>query len=326
MKNRRRFISGIVTGSIVSVTGCAGSDIGGISGDFQTNQTKPEAVVEQFAAAISSGNAQTATELLHPESPSAPITQEDLSASSEVTVSDVRQISPKKVVELNAEVSGGEVTQEERQNRVSSLNEKIDSLLESAGAENHAFVAFAAQRDVRREEFLLSVVQDNDNWSIYQFPSEIASIPIPGAETTTRITKFIRFIQIVGSGTEGGKIDSLKLHIVLSGESDPVSMENISFTIVAQDTAVQLSGDKSTSGLVYEQLQSLDDGKTTLSEPEDRIVAILDLTEINGISPLEPNQEANIIANPREGIQDMKGYSMEIITPSNITADEEYNL
>lgn len=335
MKDRRRFISGIVTASIVSIAGCAGSDIGDIPGDLQSDRTKPEAVVEQFTTARFNGNIQTANELLHPESPMAPIPQDEGGSSAEITISNIRQISPQKLVELNAEASGG-ATQEEMQNRVSSLNESIDSLLASAGGENHAFVLLTAKANEQEAQILVSVVEDSKDWLIYQFPSQIASAPnsVPpgvrlsqeqqtGEEVTAEGEKHVRIIDVYGSATNDGEINSLTPILALRRRSDPVNLENSSILISTQNSTAEISGDSSTSGLVYAGFryeETLPAGETTLRDIDDVIAVTLDLTEIDGVTPFKPNQEATI------GIEfpDSATSYREVTAPEGIDAGATY--
>jgi hypothetical protein len=323
MADRRRFIGGIATASIATIAGCTGSDIV----DLQSDQSGPEAAVEQFTtASLLNGNPSAASEVLHPESPESPINQDDVTSSSEITISDIRQISPRDLVELNAEASGG-ASEEEIQNRVSALNERVSSLVENAGAEDHAFVIFTVKSDEDQIQFLVSVVQDSGDWLIYQSPSRIASPPDSVGlrqaqaqqETTSEVRDAVQIGRVVGNATDDGKIDSLRISLRPAAGSDPVNIANTTFIIEMENSITEVSGDTSTPGVEYTQVQSLSDGETTLSDGEDLLVAELDLTEA-GVNTFEKNQQGKITIEIPDGISSEKEFN----TPRRIDGGESY--
>jgi len=329
MVERRRFISGFLTAGTVTIAGCTGGDISDSSGGLQNDQSGPEAAVEQFATAVLvNGNPTVANEVVHPESPDRPIEQADVSSSSDITVSDLRQISPQTVVELNAEASGG-ASDEEIQRSVSTLNEEITSLVDNAGAEDHAFVIVTVDEDGDQAQNLISVVQDNGDWLIYHAPSRIASAPHSvgeqqaqtQAEQERETDQGLRISDVAGSATDDGAIDSIEIKLLLKADSEPVNVENATFIIESENSRAEISGERSTSGVEYRSGQSLSDGETTLREQDDLLIAELDLTETS-VSNFEANQQPTVTIELPDGTVSETGLNI----PNRVEGGSSYIL
>ncbi|ERH07411.1 MAG: hypothetical protein J07HN4v3_03052 [Halonotius sp. J07HN4] len=109
----------------------------------------------------------------------------------------------------------------------------------------------------------------------------------------------------------------------LASGSDAINLSQNSYTISSPTgEAAVLSGNNNTAHITFYQKQSLEDGTRVLKDQEDLMVVNIDLTEANGVSPLEEAEKYSLITQAPAGGQTFK----QVKTPRNVEADSSYIL
>lgn len=161
MVGRRKFITGVITASIVVTAGCA------TRGDTSV-LSRQEDVIKQYFNGIHTGDLEAVNEALHPYSDAHPIDEE--------TVSQMQYYDPEAVdtVEINGfeGMTGREVaewstpenaTEEEIEETVENVTENEENTLDEPEVDDHQYIVMSVLIGAENEEILFEVVQDYDN-------------------------------------------------------------------------------------------------------------------------------------------------------------------
>ena len=146
-----------------------------------------------------------------------------------------------------------------------------------------------------------------------------------GEETTAEVSNVVHIGEVVGiENTSDNQIEELNATIRLASGSDPINMSEASYTISSPTgNATVVNGNNDVNDAVtHHQLQSMDDGVSILSNQEDVLVVNFNLTDEDGIEPLNSSETVTLITQAPAGGQTYK----ELKTPRRIFEDSTYIL
>ena len=146
-----------------------------------------------------------------------------------------------------------------------------------------------------------------------------------GEETTAEVSNVVQIGEVVGiENTSDNQIEELNATIRLASGSDPINMSEASYTISSPTgNATVVNGNNDVNDAVtHHQLQSMDDGVSILSNQEDVLVVNFNLTDEDGIEPLNSSETVTLITQAPAGGQTYK----ELKTPRRIFEDSTYIL
>ena len=146
-----------------------------------------------------------------------------------------------------------------------------------------------------------------------------------GEETTAEVSNVVQIGEVVGiENNSDNQIEELNATIRLASGSDPINMSEASYTISSPTgNATVVNGNNDVNDAVtHHQLQSMDDGVSILSNQEDVLVVNFNLTDEDGIEPLNSSETVTLITQAPAGGQTYK----ELKTPRRIFEDSTYIL
>ena len=150
-----------------------------------------------------------------------------------------------------------------------------------------------------------------------------------GEETTAEVSDLVTISEVVGSDSNSNStIDELNVSMRLASGSDPINMSRASYTISSpRGEAGVINGneDSSSSPVSYDQKQGFDDQSSDEyipTEQKDVIIATIDLTDTDAISPLNESERTKLVVQSPAGGQSFK----EFQAPRNINQDASYIL
>jgi flagellin-like protein len=146
-----------------------------------------------------------------------------------------------------------------------------------------------------------------------------------GEETTAEVSNVVQIGEVVGiENNSDNQIEELNATIRLASGSDPINMSEASYTISSPTgNATVVNGNNEVNDAVtHHQLQGMDDGVSIISDQEDVLVVNFNLTEEDGIEPLNSSETVTLITQAPAGGQTYK----ELKTPRRIFEDSTYIL
>ena len=146
-----------------------------------------------------------------------------------------------------------------------------------------------------------------------------------GEETTAEVSNVVQIGEVVGiENTSDNQIEELNATIRLASGSDPINMSEASYTISSPTgNATVVNGNNGANDAVtHHQLQGMDDGVSIISDQEDVLVVNFNLTDEDGIEPLNSSETVTLITQAPAGGQTYK----ELKTPRRIFEDSTYIL
>lgn len=146
-----------------------------------------------------------------------------------------------------------------------------------------------------------------------------------GEETTSEVSDVVQVGEVVGiDNTSNGDIDTLNASLRLASGSDPVNVSQASYTISSPTgNATVVNGNANqNNAITHYQQQGLESGTSVLKDQEDLLIVGIDLTNENGIKPLNESETVKLVVQSPAGGQTYK----ELKTPRNIDTDASYIL
>jgi flagellin-like protein len=146
-----------------------------------------------------------------------------------------------------------------------------------------------------------------------------------GEETTAEVSNVVQIGEVVGiENNSDNQIEELNATIRLASGSDPINMSEASYTISSPTgNATVVNGNNDVNDAVtHHQLQGMDDGVSIISDQEDVLVVNFNLTDEDGIEPLNSSETVTLITQAPAGGQTYK----ELKTPRRIFEDSTYIL
>jgi flagellin-like protein len=146
-----------------------------------------------------------------------------------------------------------------------------------------------------------------------------------GEETTAEVSNVVQIGEVVGiENNSDNQIEELNATIRLASGSDPINMSEASYTISSPTgNATVVNGNNEVNDAVtHHQLQGMDEGVSIISDQEDVLVVNFNLTDEDGIEPLNSSETVTLITQAPAGGQTYK----ELKTPRRIFEDSTYIL
>ena len=157
-----------------------------------------------------------------------------------------------------------------------------------------------------------------------------------GEETTAEVSNVIQVGEVVGQApADQANITELNLTVRLASGSDPINISKASYTVSTNGNATVVSGDPQAGSDVVTKLvgkqgtvegEVRDEGNNNddmiLSEQQDLIIVSMNLSQNNGLEPLEDNGELQIVAQAPAGGNTYKS----VTAPRRINKCESYIL
>jgi flagellin FlaB len=157
-----------------------------------------------------------------------------------------------------------------------------------------------------------------------------------GEETTAEVSDVLQIQEVVGTDTASdsdGNITQINASIRLSSGSDPIDLNQTSYTISSpRGSATVVNGNSTAnSAITYYQVQGFDsdENEVVLKDQEDLVNARFNLTNadgtaggLSGITSLGESQSIKLIVQAPAGGQSYK----ELKTPRNIEDNSSYIL
>lgn len=152
-----------------------------------------------------------------------------------------------------------------------------------------------------------------------------------GSEATSEVSDRLNMGTIVGNAintTNGSKanITTINATIKLASGSDPINVSEASYTMATDGNAVIVNtGDTNgtnASSIKYYPLNGIESNTTILSDQSDLMIVRFNLSNINGIQPLEKGSKLTIIIESPAGGTSYK-YAQ---APKQIKEKESYIL
>jgi len=147
-----------------------------------------------------------------------------------------------------------------------------------------------------------------------------------GEETTAEVSDVVQIGEVIGTSDANGNMTTINASLRLASGSDPVNVSQASYTISSpRGYAAVINGNNRTNGNVvsYTQIQGMEgsDG-AVLKDQEDLLAAEIDLSNADGLQPLNESESVKLILQAPAGGQTYK----ELKTPRNIEGDSSYIL
>ena len=156
-----------------------------------------------------------------------------------------------------------------------------------------------------------------------------------GEETTAEVSNVIQVGEVVGQApADEANITELNLTVRLASGSDPINISKSSYTVSTNGNATVVSGDPQGGSEVVTKLvgkqgtveDEVRDGSSNddmiLSEQQDLVIVEMNLSQDNGLEPLEDNGELQIVAQAPAGGNTYKS----VTAPRRINEGESYIL
>ena len=146
-----------------------------------------------------------------------------------------------------------------------------------------------------------------------------------GEETTAEVSDVVKIGEVVGYNVDSdNSIEELNTTIRLASGSDPINMSEASYTISSPSgNATVVNGNNNQNdGINHFQKQGLEDGVSIISDQEDLLIVQFDLTNVNGVEPLNASENVKLVAQAPAGGQTFT----ELKTPRRIFENESYIL
>jgi len=179
--NRRHFIGGTVSLTIVGLAGCvddidSGPEETADNDSEETVDSSPEDIVEEFFNAVADGDVETQEELIHEQSSSLQSTD----GGPELTINEIES----RTVNDMADRSSSSVSDEQIAQRREEFNDEIDEI----GADDYAIVLFnidIGEEDNVEEYYIL--VEDEQEWKLYAVAEDIGFEEEPTEQTAPQV-------------------------------------------------------------------------------------------------------------------------------------------
>ena len=158
-----------------------------------------------------------------------------------------------------------------------------------------------------------------------------------GEETTAEVSNVIQVGEVVGQApADQANITELNLTVRLASGSDPINISKASYTVSTNGNATVVNGDPRGGSEVVTKLvgkqgtvegevrddSSGNDDEMILSEQQDLVIVAMNLSQNNGLEPLEDNGELQIVAQAPAGGNTYKS----VTAPRRINKGESYIL
>lgn len=156
-----------------------------------------------------------------------------------------------------------------------------------------------------------------------------------GEETTAEVSNVIQVGEVVGQApADQANITELNLTVRLASGSDPINISKASYTVSTNGNATVVSGDPQGGSEVVTKLvgkqgtvegeirDDNNDDDMILSEQQDLVIVAMNLSQNNGLEPLEDNGELQIVAQAPAGGNTYKS----VTAPRRINEGESYIL
>jgi len=157
-----------------------------------------------------------------------------------------------------------------------------------------------------------------------------------GEETTAEVSNVIQVGEVVGQApADQANITELNLTVRLASGSDPINISKASYTVSTNGNATVVSGDPQGGSEVVTRLvgkqgtvegeirdDSSNNDDMILSEQQDLVIVAMNLSQDNGLEPLEDNGELQIVAQAPAGGNTYKS----VTAPRRINEGESYIL
>jgi flagellin-like protein len=159
-----------------------------------------------------------------------------------------------------------------------------------------------------------------------------------GQETTSEVSDVVQVGKVVGyeannkisdtkisnvAGLEDNTITHINMTMRLASGSDPINLSEASYTIATNGNASVVEGNNATNDAItfYEE-QSLDGSDGIISEQNDLMVVQFNLSELNGLNPLDSTTKVTVVTQAPAGGQTYT----QLKSPRRIFEDESYIL
>jgi flagellin-like protein len=165
-----------------------------------------------------------------------------------------------------------------------------------------------------------------------------------GQETTSEVSDVVQVGKVVGfeknnfvndgpselrwgpndaPSVENNEITHVNVTMRLASGSNPVNLSEASYTFATNGNASVVEGNViSNDAITYYREQSLESDEDILSEQNDLMVVNFNLTELNGLNPLDTTTKLTMVVQAPAGGQTYT----ELKSPRRISKDESYIL
>jgi flagellin-like protein len=160
-----------------------------------------------------------------------------------------------------------------------------------------------------------------------------------GQETTSEVSDVVQVGKVVGfeannkidfsnaGSPDGDKVNNTITHINvtmrLASGSDPVNLTEASYTIATNGNASVVEGNQNNNdAITFYREQSLDDDADIISEQNDLMVVQFNLSELDGLNPLDTTTKVTLVTQAPAGGQTYT----QLKSPRRIFKDESYIL